>query len=92
MSDFQIGILVLGALVLLGVLVQSLWSARANAPRQADAQGEVADKDGKPSFTEPVFDDSGFTNLNLSVSAPRRPAIDSLIDTVAAKLARGEPL
>ena len=84
MSDFQIGILVLGALVLLGVLVHSLWSARANAPRQADAQGEEADQDGKPSFTEPVFDDSAFTNLNLSVAAPRRPAIDSLIDTVAA--------
>jgi len=83
MSDFQIGILVLGALVLLGVLVQSLWSARANAPRQADAADGV-EQDGKPSFTEPVFDDSGFTNLNLSVSAPRRPAIDSLIDTVAA--------
>jgi hypothetical protein len=56
MSDFQIGILVLGALVLLGVLVQSLWSARANAPRQADAADGV-EQDGKPSFTEPVFDD-----------------------------------
>jgi len=84
MSDFQIGILVLGVLVLLGVLLQSLWSARANAPRQADAVAESGEQDGKTSFTEPVFDDSGFTDFNFSVSAPRRPAIDSLIDTVAA--------
>ena len=84
MSEFQIGLVVLGALVLLGVLVQSLWSARANAPRQADAQADAAEHDGKPSFTEPVFDDAGFGNLNFAVAAPRRPAIDSLIDALAA--------
>ncbi len=84
MSDFQIGLVVLGALVLLAVLVQSLWTARANAPRQADNSGDAGEHDGKPNFTEPVFDDSGFTNLNLAVSTPRRPAIDSLIDAVAA--------
>ena len=67
MSDFQIGIVVLGALVLLGVLVQSLWSARANAPRQADAAQDAGQSDGQPTFTEPVFDDSGFSKLNLAV-------------------------
>ena len=44
MSEFQIGLLVLGALVLLAVLLQSLWSARANAPRQA--QGDVPEPEG----------------------------------------------
>ena len=82
MSEFQIGLLVLGALVLLAVLLQSLWSARANAPRQA--HGDVPEPEGSPAFTEPVFDDTGFTNLNKALAAPRRPAIDDLIDAVAA--------
>ena len=82
MSEFQIGLLVLGALVLLAVLLQSLWSARANAPRQA--HGDVPEPEGSPAFTEPVFDDTGFTNLNKTLAAPRRPAIDDLIDAVAA--------
>lgn len=82
MSEFQIGLLVLGALVLLAVLLQSLWSARANAPRQA--HGDVPELEGSPAFTEPVFDDTGFTNLNKALAAPRRPAIDDLIDAVAA--------
>ena len=82
MSDFQIGLLVLGVLVLLALLLQSLWTARANAPRQA--QDEVPEAEGTPAFTEPVFDDTGFTNLKKALAAPRRPAIDDLIDAVAA--------
>ena len=82
MSDFQIGLLVLGDLVLLALLLQSLWTARANAPRQA--QDEVPEAEGTPAFTEPVFDDTGFTNLKKALAAPRRPAIDDLIDAVAA--------
>ncbi len=82
MSDFQIGLLVLGVLVLLALLLQSLWTARANAPRQA--QDEVPEPEGTPAFTEPVFDDTGFANLNKALAAPRRPAIDDLIDAVAA--------
>jgi len=82
MSDFQVGLAVLGLLLVLGVLLQSLWTARANAPRQAQSDG--AEPDAKHSFTEPVFDESAFANLNKALAAPRRPAIDSLIDAVAA--------
>ena len=82
MSDFQIGLVVLGALVLLALLLQSLWTARANAPRQA--QEETPEPEGSPAHTEPVFDDTGFGNLNKALAAPRRPAIDDLIDAVAA--------
>lgn len=84
MSELQIGLLVLGALALVALLAYNRWADRAHAPRQADGHGGESHGGDAPSFTEPAFDDSGFTSLNLSVATPRRPAIDDLIDAVAA--------
>lgn len=84
MSELQIGLLVLGALALVALLAYNRWADRAHAPRQADGHGGEGHGGDAPSFTEPAFDDSGFTSLNLSVATPRRPAIDDLIDAVAA--------
>jgi hypothetical protein len=84
MSELQIGLLVLGALALVALLAYNRWADRAHAPRQADGHAGDGHGSDAPTFTEPAFDDSSFSSLNLSVATPRRPAIDDLIDAVAA--------
>ena len=77
MSNFQLGLAVLGGLVLLGLVVHSAWSARVNAPKQAQI---TAPADDAPQ--EPVFDQFGFDAIHPHHA--RRLPIDTLIDAVAA--------
>jgi len=79
MSNFQLGLFVLGGLVLLGLLVHSAWSARANTPRQAQQDTAPA---AEPQ-SEPVFEETSFGSLELHVHPLRRLHIDPLIDAVA---------
>lgn len=78
MSNLQLGLALLGGLVLLALLMHSLWSARVNAPKQAKAGADAAH-----SPQEPAFDDSGFGTMALQPHPPRRLPIDALIDAVA---------
>ncbi len=79
MSNFQLGLAVIGGLVLLGLVVHSAWSARVNAPKQAQASAPADDVQH-----EPGFDDSGFEAIHLHPHHARRLPIDALIDAVAA--------
>jgi len=78
MSNFQLGLAAIGAVVLLGLVLHSAWSARANAPKQA--QGTTAPEEAPQ---EPMFDDSGFEAIHLQAHHARRLPIDALIDAVA---------
>jgi len=78
MSNLQLGLAMLGGLVLLVLLIHSAWSARANAPKQAQTSTPVAQ-----ASKEPAFDDSGFDPMALSTPVARRLSIDALIDAVA---------
>ena len=78
MDNLQLGLALLGGFVLLALLVHSAWSARTNAPKQAQALAQAPDAQ-----QEPGFDDSGFDAIALHPHPPRRLPIDSLIDAVA---------
>ena len=78
MSNFQLGLVVLGGLVLLGLLVHSAWSARANTPKQAQESSPATAPQ-----SEPVFEETNFGSLELHVHPLRRLHIDPLIDAVA---------
>ena len=78
MSNFQIGLVVLGGLVLLGLRVHSAWSARVNTPKQAQETAPAV-----TAQNEPVFEETSFGSLELHVHPLRRLHIDPLIDAVA---------
>jgi hypothetical protein len=80
MSNLQIGLAVVGGLVLVGVVAHGTWTSRKNAPRQADAgaPGDAAQD------REPSFSDSDFPPPTMSLPTPaRKPAMDALIDVIA---------
>ena len=78
MNDLQVGLAILGGLVLLALLAHSTWSARANAPKQAKTSTPAAQ-----ASQEPAFSDSGFGPMTLPTPLARRLPIDPLIDAVA---------
>ncbi len=82
MSQLQWGLIITGALVLLGVLVQNIWLARRNRPRQPEpAPAGMADAQGarEPTLDAHAFEDSGFA---LPVPE-KKPTLDALIDVIA---------
>jgi len=82
MSNLQLGLVVIGALVLLGLVAHSAWSARANAPRQPEPMGVLPESEA--AAQEPSLEDEGFDAMRRSHPMARRPAIDALIDAIAA--------
>ena len=82
MSSFTLGLVILGGLVLAALVAWNTWTARRNAPRQAEvAIAPVLDIDIPLERAEPVFDDAV---LAPPVPAPeRKPGLDALIDVLA---------
>lgn len=83
MSSLQIGLAIAGGIVLAGVVAHGAWTSRKNAPKQAS----TPDLPLEPAMQEPTFalDDSELAGSALNVPAvQRRPAMDSLIDVIAA--------
>lgn len=86
MSSFQLSLLGLGALVLLGVWGFNLWTSRRSRPRQAtqtDTSNEPTDNTVAivvgDTLVEPTLEDD-FSHLPLP---ERKLALDPLIDVVA---------
>ena len=81
MNNLQIGLSVVGGLVLAGVVGHGAWTARRYAPRQATQEPAI----------EPVLgpegayaDPSVATEVPAAVALPqRKPAMDALIDVIA---------
>lgn len=88
MSSLQIGLAIAGGVVLAGVVAHGAWTSRKNQPRQA-----VQDpRDSSLLSAEPVLDgaepslDVGRFSLPV---APRKPALDPLIDAIANVVLEG---
>ena len=82
MSNLQIGLAVVGGLVLAGVVAQGAWSSRRNAPRQATPEEP---KEPQPhEGIEPGMDEAAFDVANFPVPmADKRLVLDALIDVIA---------
>lgn len=83
MSTLQIGLAIVGGLVLAAVLVQGAWTVRKNRPRQARTDvSETAPQ--LAAGIEPELDVLAFDGGQFPLSAlEKRPALDALIDSIA---------
>jgi hypothetical protein len=59
MSTLQISLAVLGVVLLVLIFAYNSWSARRNAPRRADPEGQGASQQGEPLRSEPGMDTVG---------------------------------
>jgi len=81
MSNFTLGLVILGGLVLAALVAWQTWTSRRNAPRQPELPAAPIDPVlDDETRAEPVFD---------SQPAPlpppeRKPGLDALIDVIAA--------
>lgn len=83
MSNFQMGLVVVGSLVLIVMIVHSVWSARKNHPRQARL-----DEGGTPTDlvrdSEPELDAAALDVAKFPLPTPEKKlAMDPLIDVLA---------
>lgn len=87
MSTLQIGLMVLGGLLLLAMAAHALWTARKNRPRQATPEEGVKPASSEAvagAGIEPGLDMAAFDVVNFPLPAPeRRPSMDALIDVIA---------
>jgi hypothetical protein len=79
MSEFTLGLAIMGGLVLVLLVAWHLWASRRAAPRQPQLPATPVEPTGLDERAEPVFD---------SVPAPlpipeRKPGLDALIDVIA---------
>ncbi len=79
MSPLQIGLAIVGLLVLLALIAHSAWKSSRNAPRQAVPERPTAKSGSDAERQEPVFE-SAMRNLPV---AERRATLDGLIDVIA---------
>lgn len=88
MSSFTLGLLALGALVLIALVGYNTWSSQRNMPRRPLATAGPAEVDGERQ--EPVLEPESRLEPVLDAPAPlplpvleRRPGLDALIDVLA---------
>lgn len=85
MSTLQIGLAIVGAMVLIAIAAHGAWSSRRNQPRQATSPGSKAGADSEPGAgIEPGLDAAAFDVVNFPLPLPeKRPSMDALIDVIA---------
>jgi len=82
MSNFTVGLAVIGGLLLAAIVAHSAWTSRRNKPRQAVPADPPAGQGGDAGTerAEPSLD----ATPALAVPEPgRRPGLDALIDVIA---------
>ena len=83
MSQLQYGLILAGAVVVLGVVLQNLWLARRNRPRQPDP--DPADLAGGVGMVEPTLNPPAFEGTGFALPVPeKKPTLDALIDVISA--------
>jgi hypothetical protein len=87
MSPLQLGLLLLGALVLLALVLHGLWVTRRHRPRLPDSQ-PTAQEPGGLDALQPVPADAAAQSaaedgLLLPLTPERKPMLDALIDVIA---------
>ncbi|GAB3656075.1 cell division protein ZipA C-terminal FtsZ-binding domain-containing protein [Ramlibacter alkalitolerans] len=81
MSNFTLGVALLGGFVLALLVAWNAWTTRRNTPRQPQAAAAAgASVESPPERKEPVFDDAPLAPLPLP---EKRPGLDALIDVLA---------
>ncbi|BCO27605.1 hypothetical protein MIZ03_2494 [Rhodoferax lithotrophicus] len=80
MSQLQLGLIIAGAFVLLGVVLQNFWLARRNRPRQGTPS--VFGPHDELANLEPTLNEPGGDGFALPVSE-KKPTLDALIDVIA---------
>ena len=82
MSQLQWGLIITGVLVLLGILLQNMWLARRNRPRQPEpSEPGMEDLVG---LREPTLDAQAFEDTGFALPVPeKKPTLDALIDVIA---------
>ncbi|MDR0273933.1 MAG: cell division protein FtsZ [Burkholderiaceae bacterium] len=82
MSTLQLGLAVLGGLLLCGAIIWETWNARRRAPRQPlPERGQPgADPRDENERVEPGFDPD---LASLGAAPDKRPRLDALIDVIA---------
>jgi len=82
MSQLQWGLIITGAVLLLGMLLQNIWLTRRNRPRQPEparpGMDDLAD------VREPTLDAHAFEDTGFALPVPeKKPTLDALIDVIA---------
>ena len=80
MTEFSLGVALLGGSVLAALVAWNAWSTRRNTPRQPQAARAGATVDVAQERTEPVFDEAPLAPLPVP---EKRPGLDALIDVLA---------
>ena len=87
MSNLQIGLAIVGALVLAAMAAHGAWTSRRNQPRQATSNDSGTKSDTERQVgagIEPGLDVAAFDVANFPVPvAEKRPSLDALIDVIA---------
>lgn len=88
MSSLQIGLIVFGAVLLVGMVAYNRWHTRRNAPMRAQGDGDALDDAIEPTWDEALPDPSG--TGDASAQAPdalpvlgQSRCLDPLIDVIA---------
>lgn len=85
MSQMQIGLLILGALILLGMFAFNSWQARKSRPRQADPTPQLAPLlNREPTMTEADLEAMEMLEVDhMAISTQeKKPLLDALLDSV----------
>lgn len=85
MSNLQIGLAIVGVLVLVAIAAHGAWSSRRNRPRQATAPDTGPDTELQAhTDVEPGLDLAAFDAVDFPVPVPeKKPSLDALIDVIA---------
>ncbi len=84
MSNLQVGLAIVGGLLLAALVAHSAWTSRRNLPKQAEPEPRSKTPHGQAGRQEPEFE-AAMANLAklASQAADRRGALDALIDMIA---------
>ena len=85
LSNFTIGLAVIGGLLLTVLIAWNAWTTRRNTPRQARPPGappQAGASDPVLERNEPVFTDTGPASLPLPLPE-KKAGLDALIDVIA---------
>lgn len=87
MSNLQMGLALVGALMLVVMVAQAAWSSRKNRPKQATPPDEARDPDTQPEEsvrTEPSLDAAALDVASFPLPVlEKKASLDHLIDVIA---------